>query len=1421
MINRYTVTFDSNGGSAVGNQTIEHNGKASEPVVDPTRTGYTFVGWYNDDTEYEFSTPITKNLTLTAKWKAIQYTVTFDANGGEGSLDAQTFTYDVAKELTKKNDSIYRTGYTFLGWATEKDSNSVAYSDGASVINLASTNNKTVELFAVWQINTYTLTFELTLPEAATAEQVNERMQQLSSQPIEGLDVSINLVTVEGKRVIRVTVTGEYEKDLTSFNNLFNEGFRQFTGKDGKPYTLSIKLPGKVQETTTVTGEWIADNVVTLTFESNGGTEVPAEYLVGGTKPSKPSDPTRAGYVFVGWFTDNGTFKSEFDFEEPLSGDKTVYVYAKWDSVTYEVTFNLNGATGVTAPEEFRFTHDALGSQILSAPDGTYPGYAFVGWSYEGEVYTTLAELFKETTLGDGNDEATTVIDLTAVWNVNTYTITYVLNGGTLNEGYKESYTVVDETFALETPADRTGYKFRGWFEEEDFSGSAVSQILAGSIGNKVFYAKWEAEVYTVTINANGGSFGDGVQTEQKFAYGTNVYEEFISGLAVTAPAYHHLSGWKVAWTQSGDGTPSMYALNDDITITAQYTATEGAVTVTLVHADGTFINLPATLGQVLRADDEIAPPKGYDYSGWYYYSEGEKVPFVFDKTLVSGVITLYPNATAEKYGAAFSGTGVSAASDAVGEGKATFGQNYTVRLTVTEGYILSAENIVVTMDGTQSVRFEYNPATGMLTVYNVTGKIDITAKAEQLKYTVTFNYNDGRAPKEQIVAYGTPYSTLVTEKPEREGYTFRGWYLNGAPVAEDDTVTGDITLVALWSEIRYTVRFLDGDQLVAALTVTEKGTVTAPALGAREGYTFEGWFNGETRFDFDAPVTDDVTLTAKWSAAEYTVSFETGGGTAVSDQTVVHGGKISVPQIPEREGYVFTGWYFNGTAWDFEEMTVSGGMTLVAGWKAREYTVKFDPNGGSAVAEQSVVYNGTATMPEQPVREGYVFEGWFSGETQFDFAAAITGDVTLTAKWSPRGYSISYVLGGGANAAGNPSGYTVESDTITLGAPTREGYTFAGWYDAEENGNLVTQIAAGSKGNITLYAAWQANSFEVDFVANGGTLDGADTQKVTAGGTVAYAEPVRENYLFVGWFTDEALTVRYDFKTPVTGNLTLYAKWRLQVVTGVTENGTVVTVSSDAGFDDGTQLHFVEVTDEDTVGSAAAHLRDNMTLARLFDIEIVDAGGAPVEITEPLSVGISVEGLSEAEGNWGVVYVPDGEGEIEVLATHVGDDGRLYFFVEHFSFYAVVDIAEIGAGFAWWWILVAVAGCALIALILVLVARSAHRYELNFVNGGVPAQKLKESALIDLPLPEREEEAFEGWYFDEDFRDRATLTSMPKQNLILFAKWRKLTDEERAARDRARAEAAAMAEEGFHHAAPRQEKKHKENPLSEIKEDD
>ena len=327
------------------------------------------------------------------------------------------------------------------------------------------------------------------------------------------------------------------------------------------------------------------------------------------------------------------------------------------------------------------------------------------------------------------------------------------------------------------------------------------------------------------------------------------------------------------------------------------------------------------------------------------------------------------------------------------------------------------------------------------------------------------------------------------------------------------------------------------------------------------------------------------------------------------------------------------------------------------------------------------------------------------------------------------------------------------------------------------------------------------------------------NAQTVAYGGTVAYAEVTRDNYMFVGWFTDEALTQQYSFNTAVTGDLTLYAKWRLQVVTGTAEDGATVMVSSDVGFDDGTRLVFIRVTEEALLGKAGEGLAKNMKLARLYDIALVDAHGNSISLSQPISVGISVEGLDDPAGKYGIAHIPE-EGAAEELATHIGADGRLYFFVEHFSYYAVVDIIPM-TGFAWWWFLVAIGACAAVVLAAILIWRSRHVYELNYVNGGIAPQKLKESSLIDLPIPERESEVFDGWYYDEEFRDRALLTTMPKQNLILFAKWRRMTEEERAARDRKRAEAAAAAAEGYHDAEPVKEKEHKEEAPKEIREDD
>ena len=500
----------------------------------------------------------------------------------------------------------------------------------------------------------------------------------------------------------------------------------------------------------------------------------------------------------------------------------------------------------------------------------------------------------------------------------------------------------------------------------------------------------------------------------------------------------------------------------------------------------------------------------------------------------------------------------------------------------------------------------------------------------------------------------------------------------------------------------------------------------------------------------------------------------------------------------PTREGYSFDGWYnaeIGGDKVTVIEAGSIGNITLYARWTTESHTVSFNSDGGSTVNKITVNHGEKVTAPEAPTKYGYAFAGWYVGDTAYDFNTAVTADVALTAKWNAIEYTISYVLNGGMNDGEVITEYTIESDTIVHPVPVRDGYTFLGWFDAEVGGNKSETIESGSTGHVTLYALWRIDSVEVSFEANGGSLDDeAEVQKVDYGNTVAFVEPVRENYLFLGWYTDEALTQSYDFNSAVTQSFTLYAKWRLQQVVGQAPDGTTITVSSDSGFDDGTMLRFTELSDESSISQASGSLTENMTLKRLYDIELVRADGSVVPIEHMLSVGISAEGLGDANGKFVIVYVPDDGGEAQQLATHIGSDGKLYFFIEHFSFYAIVDMTDIvpQAGFAWWWILVAIGGCALIAIIALIIARNNRRYELNYVNGGIPSVKLRESKLIDLPIPERESEVFEGWYYDEDFRDRAFLTSMPKQNLILYAKWRTMTQDERIARDKARAEAAA-----------------------------
>ncbi|MCD8002879.1 MAG: InlB B-repeat-containing protein [Clostridia bacterium] len=367
--------------------------------------------------------------------------------------------------------------------------------------------------------------------------------------------------------------------------------------------------------------------------------------------------------------------------------------------------------------------------------------------------------------------------------------------------------------------------------------------------------------------------------------------------------------------------------------------------------------------------------------------------------------------------------------------------------------------------------------------------------------YTVSFNLNyDGAtgAPANQVVASGSTATTPTS--PTRTGYTFSGWYLrDGTKYDFSTAVSSDVTLYAHWATSTYTVTFnlnyTGATGTPASQSVSYGGTVTAPTSPTRTGYTFTGWYTsmtGNTVYDFSSSVTSDLTLYAHWSANVYTVSFDLnydGATGAPTSQSVSYGSTATAPTSPTRDGYTFAGWYTSasgGSAYSFST-TVTGDITLYAHWteeSASTYTVSFNMNypymlsGASNVPSDQTVEEGEcATEPTAPTLTGCTFLGWYTSAsdsgTLYDFSTAVTEDVTLYAQWLVSTYTVTFNLSYSGGTA--PSSQTVRYGLTATepDEPTRDGYTFLGWYlvtNASEPYDFSTAVTE----SFALYAQWE-----------------------------------------------------------------------------------------------------------------------------------------------------------------------------------------------------------------------------------------------------------------------------------------------------------------------------------------------------------
>ena len=192
------------------------------------------------------------------------------------------------------------------------------------------------------------------------------------------------------------------------------------------------------------------------------------------------------------------------------------------------------------------------------------------------------------------------------------------------------------------------------------------------------------------------------------------------------------------------------------------------------------------------------------------------------------------------------------------------------------------------------------------------------------------------------------------------------------------------------------------------------------PVEPTLKGYTFAFWYLGEdeqnaTAYDFDTPVTENITLTAKWNINKYTVTFNSYGGSKVDPQVVEYGLYAQEPEEPTLKGFTFAYWYLDdeNEAYDFDTTPITEDITLTAKWEINKFKVTFDTDGGEPIPDDQFVEWGlfVEEPTTEPTKTGYTFDGWYLGDEKYDFSAAVEQNITLTAKWEAKKANVHLMI--------------------------------------------------------------------------------------------------------------------------------------------------------------------------------------------------------------------------------------------------------------------------------------------------------------------------------------------------------------------------------------------------------------------------
>ncbi len=1101
----YTLTLDPRGGafaegSSAGTVTVRFGEKYGE-LPKPEKAGHDFTGWF---TSGQDGTLITKDTlvspgnlnisedthTLLAGWVPSEYTVTFDAMGGNCDTQSKRVTYgSVFGDLPTP----YKDYCDPLGWYTER-------TGGVKIESTTAVNiTEDITLYARWRGAGVQVTLD---PQGGTCK--TSSMTVHYSEPYGGSSLSL---------------------PEASRNGYDFEGW--FTDDEGGNRILPDSFVNNVSAHT-LYAHWSA-KTYTVSFSANNGKFdngkiTDSREVTFGHPYGELPVPSRDGYDFDGYSkTSHGNDRIEEDSLLDYPGN--LVLYAQWKPKTYTVLFNPNGGNCET--ESQTVTYKAYYGEL---PAAVKDNYDFEGW-YTG--VTGGIRITPKTVMDHIGD-----ITLYAHYSGAAVTVSFNAAGGYCSIPSKTVYydgTYGGYSSSLPT-AIRNGYTFDGWHTSISGGDPVLADTMVERTDPHTLYAHWKPNTYVLTLHANEGTFTNGNPTDTMNVTFGSPYGD----LKVPKRAGYDLVGYFTEKTGGVPVTKDTIVSEDNFNVnkTPHYVYARWTPTVFRVTLDpcgGTCA--VSSLRAVYKSnypEFPVASRPGYEFRGWYTAEKGGTL--VTSSTQVTRATdhTLYARWEANSYTVLFDigGGRVSPYNRAV-----TFGNAYgNLPLPAKEGYDFDGwyteetGGVLVTEDTIVSVEnFDVNSETHYL-----------HAHWSPKTCIVTLDANGGECGTESFEAtYGLNYPEMET--PVKTGYDFTGWYSQkaaGNKITEQSEVkrVTDHTLYAHWSPKRLRITYypVGGESGVSGKTVVYDNKYGELVTPSRTGYVFDGWYMGLTG---GLRITEDMTVTdanidpeasvhplyARWHADSYFVTFDAGKGSCgVKLKSVTYDepyGELPTPEAPEN--YDFTGWYTKPllTSEKIEEDTVvktGENHILYAVYRGKPHEVTFDVNGGNELNEadrvKTVYYNDVYGELPVPLREGYDFAGWYpsadapeTARITEESAERISVAHRLFAHWKIKTFTVTFAGNGGFWDAGEKEDLTrsvimewdstLSEETLSqMQAPIRGGYRFTGWFEDAE-GNNPYPPDRGLRSDLTVHAGWQQvpDGFSVKAVDENGELKDLD----------------------------------------------------------------------------------------------------------------------------------------------------------------------------------------------------------------------------------------------------------------------------------------------------------------------------------------